>query len=66
MPIYGRKEKKLRRATSKKQDYLKQYKSRIARGDKTTPSYAQWASASKTEKGLMAAGVGKKKLRRMK
>ena len=60
------KESRLRRATTKKQEYLKQYKSRIARGDKTTPTYAQWATASKTEKGLMAAGVGRKKLRRMK
>ncbi len=66
MPIYGRKDKKLRRSVTKKKDYLKTYAPRIAKGDKNTPTYAQWASASKTEKGLMVAGVGQKKLRRMR
>ncbi len=66
MPIYGRKDKKLRRSTAKKKAYLKANEHRITRGDKNTPTYAQWSSASKTEKGLMVAGVGQKKLRRMR
>lgn len=66
MPIYGRKDKKLRRATAKKQQYLKTYEPRIARGDKNTPTYAQWAGASETERGLMKAGVGQRQLRRLK
>ncbi len=66
MPIYGRKDKKLRRSTAKKKDYLKANKSRIDRGDKNTPTYAQWVSASDAEKGLMKAGVSRKRLRRMK
>ncbi|KKM77592.1 hypothetical protein LCGC14_1368510 [marine sediment metagenome] len=68
MPLgigYG-KDKKLRRSTAKKKDYLKANEHRIARGDKNTPTYAQWASASKTERGLMKAGVGQKRLRRMR
>ena len=66
MAIYGRKEKKLRRSIAKKQDYQKKFGARIARGDKSTPTYYQWSKASGTEKGLMAAGVGQKKLRRLK
>ena len=57
--------KKLKRATANKQAYLKQYKARIAKRDPSTPTYAQWAAASKTTKQLMAAGVGQKRLRRM-
>lgn len=66
MAIFGRKEKKLRRDISKKQEYQKKFGPRITRGDKSTPTYAQWAKAGATERGLMAAGVGAKKLRRMK
>ena len=66
MPIYGRKDKKLRRSITKKKAYLKANEHRIARGDKNTPTYAQWTSASKTERGLMKAGVGQKRLRRMR
>lgn len=66
MAIYGRKDKNLRRETAKKKDYLKANKSKIARGDKNTPTYAQWVSASETDKGLMRVGVGSKRLRRMK
>lgn len=62
---YG-KTKKLKRATSKKQRYLKTYESRIAKGDRSTPTYAQWAGAGETERGLMKAGVGQKGLRRLK
>lgn len=53
--------RKLKRATSKKQQYLKTYESRIARGDKSTPTYAQWAVAGGTERGLMKAGIDWKK-----
>ena len=66
MPIYGRKDKKLRRSIAKKKDYLKANEHHIAKGDRNTPTYAQWTSASKTEKGLMKAGVSQKKLRRMR
>ena len=57
------KEKKLIKDATKKKKYLKTYKSRINRGDKSTPTYAQWASATTTEKGLMAAGINPKKFK---
>ena len=53
--------KKLRRSTAKKQQYLKTYEPRIKRGDKNTPTYAQWAGASETTRGLMRAGITTKK-----
>ena len=61
-----RKTRKLMRLVSKKQRYLKTYGSRIAKGDKSVPTYAQWAVASETERGLMQAGVGQKQIRRLK
>jgi len=55
----SRKTKKLRRKVKKRQEYLKTFESRINKGDRTTPSYAQWSKASSYEKGQMAAGVHK-------
>lgn len=66
MPIYGRKDKKLRRATAKKKEYLKANESRIKRGDRGTPTMAQWEASSTTEKGLMASGISHKKVSRLK
>lgn len=66
MPIYGRKDKKLRRATAKKREYLKANKHRIERGDRGTPTMAQWESSSATEKGLMASGLSHKKVSSLK
>ncbi len=43
--------KKLQRETKKKKDYLKANKSRIAEGDKNTPTYAQLISTSKSKFG---------------
>ncbi len=61
-----RADRKIAKDVASKQAYQKQFGSRIKRRDRTTPTYAQWVTASGTEKGLMAAGVGQKKLRRMK
>jgi len=58
------KTRRLRRATTKKQNYLDAFGSRIKKKDKTTPTYAQWAAASPSEQGLMKAGVSGKRLRR--
>ena len=60
------KTKKLKRATAKKQTYLKTYEARIKRGDRNTPTYAQWLTASPTERGMMQAGVGQAKIKRLK
>jgi len=66
MPIYGRKDTKLRRSTAKKQEYLDANEARIKRGDRNTPTYAQWAGASGTERGLMQAGITRKKVASLK
>lgn len=58
--------KKLKRDVKKKQAYLKTYEPRIAKGDRSTPTYAQWLKASSTERGLMKAGVGQRRLKRLK
>ncbi len=60
------KERRLRRDISKKQEYHKKFGGRIARGDRDAPTYAEWTKASGTKKAFMQAGLGRKKLRRMK
>lgn len=66
MAIYGRKEKKLRRSISKKQEYNKLFGGRIAKGDRETPSYAEWLKASATKKAWMKAGQSRAKWSRSK
>jgi len=60
------KERRLRRDISKKQEYQKKFGGRIKKGDRDTPTYAQWATASGTKRAYMQAGLSRKKLRRMK
>ncbi len=60
------KERKLRRDISKKQEYQKNFGARIAKGDRNTPTYAEWTKASPTKKTWMKAGQSRAKLRRMK
>ena len=60
------KERRLRRDISKKQDYNKKFGARIKRGDRETPSYAEWTKASPMKRVWMQAGQTRKKLRRMK
>lgn len=60
------KERRLKRSISKKQEYQKKFGARIKRGDRNTPSYAEWLKASGTKKAFMIAGQSRAKLRRMK
>ena len=60
------KTRKLKRDIKKKEEYQKKFGARIAKGDRNTPSYAEWSTASGTKKAYMQAGLSRKKLRRMK
>lgn len=60
------KERRLRRDVAKKQEYHKKFGARIKKGDRETPSYAEWTKAGATKRAYMQAGLSRKKLRRMK
>ena len=55
------KERRLRRDISKKQEYQKKFGARIAKGDRDTPSYAEWTTAGMVRKASMEAGMDRKK-----
>ena len=61
MAIYGRKEKKLRRDITKKQEYQKKFGARIKKGDRDTPSYAEWSKADLVRRAKMRAGMLRRK-----
>lgn len=60
------KERKLRRSISKKQEYNKLFGGRIKRGDRNTPSYAEWTKAGGTKRAWMQAGQSRAKWSRSK
>ena len=55
--------RQLRRSTAKKQRYLKLFGTRIKRGDKAVPTFAQWAKfktkRTKTVEKAASAQLGK-------
>ena len=59
-------ERKLKRSISKKQEYAKLFGGRIKKGDRETPSYAEWIKASPTKKAWMQAGQNRSKWSRSK
>ena len=60
------KERRLKRSNTKKQAYDKLFGGRIKRGDRETPSYAEWTKASSTKKAWMQAGQTRAKWSRSK
>ena len=60
------KSRRLKRSTAKKKEYLKTYEARINRGSRNAPTYAQWESATATERGLMAGGMSQKDIKKLK
>ena len=60
------KERRLKRSDAKKQEYNKLFGRRIAKGDRNTPSYAEWTKAGGTKRAWMQAGQSRAKWKRSK